>query len=127
MKKEYLFVALVVLVTLAAFVFLNKNKNSAGTNPPPADKASGENTVAYTNSGFAPDNLAVTVGTTVTFIDRSDNTMWVGSNPHPVHTDYSAFDQLKTGGNYTFTFTKTGTYNYHNHLFPAHTGVVTVE
>lgn len=127
MKKEYLFIALVVLVALAAFVFLNKNKNSAGTNPPSADKASGENTVAYTDSGFVPDNLTVTTGTTVTFIDQSNNTMWVGSDPHPVHTDYSAFDQLKTGESYSFTFPKSGTYNYHNHMFPSHTGVVIVE
>ena len=136
MKKEYLFIAVVVLVALAAFVVLNRSKSSVdsnvsttGTQPSEGvvNENSEENTVIYTNSGFAPDSLVVTAGTIVTFIDQADNAMWVGSDPHPVHTDYSAFDQLKTGESYSFTFTETGTYNYHNHIFPSHTGVVIVE
>ncbi|OGK27715.1 hypothetical protein A3C28_02385 [Candidatus Roizmanbacteria bacterium RIFCSPHIGHO2_02_FULL_39_9] len=136
MKKEYLFIVLVVFIALAGFVVLNRNKSSVdsnvstiGTQPSAGvvNKNSEENTVVYTNSGFVPNSLTVTTGIKVTFIDQSDNTMWVGSDPHPVHTDYSAFDQLKTGDSYSFTFTETGNYNYHNHMFPTHTGVVIVE
>jgi len=135
-KKEYLFIVLVVFIALAGFVVLNRNKSSVdsnvstiGTQPSAGvvNKNSEENTVVYTNSGFVPNSLTVTTGIKVTFIDQSDNTMWVGSDPHPVHTDYSAFDQLKTGDSYSFTFTETGNYNYHNHMFPTHTGVVIVE
>ena len=126
----------VVFIALAGFVVLNRNKSSVdsnvstiGTQPSAGvvNKNSEENTVVYTNSGFVPNSLTVTTGIKVTFIDQSDNTMWVGSDPHPVHTDYSAFDQLKTGDSYSFTFTETGNYNYHNHMFPTHTGVVIVE
>ena len=127
MKKEYLFIVLVVFIALAAFVVLNRNKSSVNSNISTTGTNSEENTVVYTNSGFVPNSLTVTTGIKVTFIDQSDNTMWVGSDPHPVHTDYSAFDQLKTGDSYSFTFTETGNYNYHNHMFPTHTGVVIVE
>ncbi len=127
MKKEYLFIALVVFIALAAFVVLNRNKSSVNSNISTTGTNSEENTVVYTNSGFVPNSLIVTVGTKVTFINQSGNTMWVGSDSHPVHTEYSAFDQLKTGESYSFAFTETGTYNYHNHVFPSHTGMVIVE
>ena len=132
MKKEYLIIFIILLVAIVGGFALkvNKSGNEDVTQETQVIENEGEvekNTVTYTDSGFAPDSFVVTAGTTVTFIDQSDNTMWVGSDPHPVHTDYSAFDQLKTGESYSFTFTETGTYNYHNHMFPTHTGVVIVE
>ncbi len=55
--------------------------------------------------------------------------MWTASAPHPQHTNYAGFDQLKSvpnGGTYEFTFTKVGTWKYHNHVAPTFTGSVTV-
>ena len=132
MKKEYLIIFIVLLVAIVGGFALkvNKSGNEDVTQETQVIENEGEvekNTVTYTDSGFAPDSFVVTAGTTVTFIDQSDNTMWVGSDPHPVHTDHSAFDQRQTGNSYSFTFTETGTYNYHNHMFPTHTGVVIVE
>lgn len=85
------------------------------------------NTVVYTQAGFSPSSIIVEAGTTVRFINQSERQMWVASNPHPVHTDYSAFDQLGAGDEYSFTFTESGSYPYHNHLVPTATGVVTVQ
>ena len=130
MKKEYLIIFIVLLVAIVGFFFLkgNKSDNEDVTQEPQVVENGRENnTVTYSDSGFVPDSLVVAVGTTVTFIDQSGNTMWVGSDPHPVHSDHPAFDQRQTGESYSFTFTETGTYNYHNHMFPTHTGVVIVE
>jgi plastocyanin len=129
-KKEYLIFALVVCIALVAFVVQSRNKISVVPNAPTIDTQdynSKGDTVIYKDSGFEPNSLKVAVGTTMTFIDESGNTMWVGSDPHPVHTDHSSFDQLKTGDSYSFTFTKIGIYKYHNHMFPTHSGVITVE
>lgn len=88
-----------------------------------------KNTVKYTNNGFMPDTLAVTVGTTVTFINESSGPMWVASNPHPTHTDLSGFDELQSvdrGGSYNYTFQKPGTWKYHNHVNAGDGGMVVV-
>jgi plastocyanin len=56
--------------------------------------------------------------------------MWVASDPHPIHTDYSAFDAkqgIAPGDTYSFTFTKTGNWGFHNHLNPSATGTITVQ
>ena len=56
--------------------------------------------------------------------------LWVASNPHPIHTDYSDFDAKRgyaKGERYSFTFFKQGTWKYHNHLNSGESGVIVVE
>lgn len=99
--------------------------------------------VAYTEQGFSPKSITVTLGTTVTFLNQSSESMWVASAKHPDHTVYSgtslsqhcpdttnsAFDAcaaVASGGSFSFTFNKEGTWKYHNHLNASQTGVVIV-
>lgn len=87
-------------------------------------------TIVYTDSGFAPRTLTVKKGTTVTFKNQSSKSMWVASSVHPTHQDLPGFDQLQgvgEGETYTYTFDKTGSWKFHNHLAPSDTGVVVVE
>ncbi len=87
-------------------------------------------TVHYTDDGYSPKETEVSVGSTVTFVNDSTQSMWTASDPHPVHTNFSAFDAkrgYKQGESYSFTFAKAGTYTYHNHLVPGDTGTVTVK
>lgn len=103
--------------------------------------------VLYTNKGFEPETLTVALGTTVEWENVSDKLMWVASDPHPSHTDLPGFNSWGTEGNtedaptswvptvyaheqggfYRYTFTKTGTWTYHNHLVPADRGTIIVE
>ena len=86
--------------------------------------------VTYTNAGFSPAVLRVKSGTTVTFKNDSGEDLWVASNPHPTHTGLSGFDALNgiaQGESSIFTFTRLGTFGYHNHLHPAMTGTIVVE
>jgi len=85
--------------------------------------------VTYTDSGFSPSPLSVKVGTTVTFVNESGRGMWVASAVHPTHQLLPGLDQLKSvakGGSYEYTFTKAGTWKYHNHSVPGNTGSVVV-
>lgn len=87
-------------------------------------------TVTYTNDGFFPAELTVKAGTMVTFINQSDSPMWVASGPHPTHTLYPEFDEKSSvpkGESYSFTFEKTGTHPYHNHVLLGKYGKVIVE
>lgn len=96
--------------------------------------------VDYTNKGFEPKIITITVGTSVIWANHSDKLMWVGSDPHPSHTDLPGFDQKEAGyrlipqveahgsneSSYEYTFTKVGRWGYHNHLSPNDRGLVIV-
>lgn len=100
---------------------------SATSTPTPAISSV---TVTYTNTGFSPSRIEIQKGQTVIFKNESSQGMWVGSDPHPLHTDYSAFDSRKavnSGQSYSFTFDRTGTWGYHNHSNSAHRGTVVVK
>lgn len=62
--------------------------------------------------------------------DDASDAHWPASNPHPTHTNYDGFDAkrpIKPGDTWCFTFVKTGSWSFHDHLFPAYMGTVTVE
>ncbi len=86
-------------------------------------------TIRYTNQGFVPAQLTVTVGTVVQFVNESDAAMWVASNEHPGHTDLPTFDQFSPSektSTYTYTFDQRGTWTFHDHLQPTFIGVIKV-
>ena len=110
---------------------------------PPTATSTTPITITYDGDSFSPDNVTVPVGTTVTWTNDSSDRMWIGSNEHPTHTRYdgtaasehcangtatspSVFDQCGAGTEYTFTFTKAGTWGYHNHANSSAGGTVTV-
>lgn len=86
--------------------------------------------VTYSNDGFAPKEIAVSVGQTVRFVNESSGNMWVASDVHPTHNILPEFDQKQSVGNgesYEFTFTKTGEWKYHNHIKPNAIGTIIVK
>ncbi len=98
-------------------------------------------TVTYDGNSFTPAEVTVKKGGFVTFTSTGAD-MWVASAQHPVHAGYSgttlkthcpdaagtAFDQCSKGSAYTFTFEKTGTWPYHNHMnLGAYGKVIVVE
>lgn len=104
----------------------------------------GTHTVRYTDNGYEPAQLTVAAGETVTFVNASSRAMWTASDVHPTHRNYdgtslmqhcgdataTAFDECgsaQPGDTWSFTFQKTGTWQYHNHRYPVDTGTVTVE
>lgn len=100
-------------------------------------------TVAYSDTGFAPSTVTIAKGGTVTFTNTSNNKMNVASDPHPNHDGYDGtsrsthcaptfsglapFDQCKSGTTFTFTFTKSGSWGYHNHFNPNGGGTINVQ
>ena len=86
-------------------------------------------TVTYTDAGFSPKTITVKKGTAVSFTNASAIDMWVVSGVHPTHQLLPGFDQkgAKTkGGVFTYTFTKIGTWQYHNEGRPTDTAFVVV-
>lgn len=80
-----------------------------------------EATVAIDNFTFAPAQLTVKAGTTVTWTNRDDI-------PHAlVSVGTFKSKALDTDDSYAFTFTKAGEYPYFCSLHPHMTGTVKVE
>ena len=100
--------------------------------------------VTYTDTGYSPSSLTIKLGDTVTFKNESSHQMWTASGMHPVHAGYSgtslqehcpdtantSFDECKNddiGTSWSFTFTKVGTFGYHDHVKSNHFGKIVVE
>jgi plastocyanin len=103
-------------------------------------------TVTYTDEGFSPQTVTVAVGDTVRFVNNSGSEMWVAADEHPTHTSYDgtptrdhcadgvnttgSFDQcarVGAGTSWSYTFTKAGSFDYHNHARAADGGTITVQ
>lgn len=99
--------------------------------------------VNYTNSGFSPKVLTIRRDTTVNFVNTTNASMWVASDPYPTNSGYSGttadqhcpdtsgthFDECSSvgkGNTYSFTFLKVGTWTYHDQQHPANTGTIIV-
>jgi plastocyanin len=63
----------------------------ASPSPPPSGGGGGTpvvtNTITITSAGVDNKNIAIAVGTKVTFVNNDTRSHQMSSNPHPVHTD----------------------------------------
>jgi plastocyanin len=118
---------------------------SPASDNPTASGPGDVTTVTLTDKGFSPASVTIKAGQSVMFANDSSGQMWVASGMHPTHTAYDGnnlsthcaanysgtapFDQCSASGsgtNYTFTFTKPGTWKYHNHLNASQFGTIVV-
>ena len=97
---------------------------SAPTSPAPV---SGQAQVAIQNSGFQPQQIRVTPGTTVTWTNQDSliHTVVAGTQGNPS----GMFDSgdIQPSGSFSFTFQNPGTYSYYDRIYQGMSGTVTVE
>lgn len=106
-------------------------KPTTGTTPKPQANLSlpYTATVVYTGTRFVPDEVVIIEGGTIRFYNQSTEKMWIASDNHPTHDRYpvksetscsgNSFDacaSVSNGGAWTFAFTETGTWGFHNHV-----------
>lgn len=132
-----------VLILAAVVGVLIPYLRSRG-NQPGAFTPSGQHdyTVTYGPNGFQPKEITIKLGQIVAWENPTGRPVWVGSDPHPAHTDLPGFDQKQINravprfigqayahgeAVYEYKFTKRGRWGYHNHLYPGDTGTVIVE
>lgn len=85
--------------------------------------------IDITENGFFPAVITVKEGTSVVFKNKDGDGHWPASNQHPSHMDLPGFDSLQpvaSGNTYAYTFTKLGTWGFHDHLHPNLHGSVIV-
>ena len=118
------------------------NDNSAQNAAAAPSAAPMQSTVTYGPNGFSPSSVTVKQGGTVTFVNQGSGKMWIGADQHPTHENYDGtnknqhcasgyngpapFDQCSAGSTYSFTFNKTGSWDYHNHANAGDEGTIVV-
>lgn len=114
--KLYIVVAGILLALQIAGHGQNK---PAGTQDA---KPAAEATVKIDNFSFTPATITVPAGTTIHWTNRDDI-------PHTVVSDEKTFKSnvLDTDQEFTFTFSKPGTYSYFCSIHPHMTGKVVVQ
>ncbi|MFT5222235.1 MAG: plastocyanin [Glaciecola sp.] len=97
-----------------------------------AAPASGEVAAGIKDFLFAPDAIAVTVGTTITWTnqDRFGHTV-TGGTPQDINSDFDLIlglttDKDTTGETGSYTFETSGTFEYFCRYHPSMVGTVTV-
>lgn len=137
-KIAYLGLGVLIIIAIVGFIVTRGSKSGSEITSQPVtateqavqEPAAAAATVIYTASGFSPSSVTVQSGGTVTFKNETSEPMWVASDPHPIHTRLRGFDAkngIASGQTYSFTFTKTGTFGFHDHLSSSRTGRVVVQ
>jgi plastocyanin len=103
-----------------------------------------EKVIEMTDAGFSPSILTISVGDTVTFVNKGSEEHWPASAVHPTHTVYPDSNIEKCGtseeskifdacrgvapdASYKFTFYEKGSWGYHDHLNAGLFGKIIVE
>jgi plastocyanin len=150
MNTKLLIVAALIAAAFAVYVLSRPEQAVAPIDGTPSGSTQQVNTpetpplpyietVTYNGSSFVPSNITIIEGGSVRFVNTSTSKMWVASDDHPTHAGYpikseydclgSSFDQCEATVKdtaWTYTFSRTGTWAYHNHENPEHVGSVTV-
>lgn len=114
---------------------------TSNTSPSDTDQSNGSNssdssesaqvaaTITYTDNGFEPKQTTVKSGDTVRITNNTGSPMSLDSDPHPTHTIQPELNvgDVEPGQSKTFVITKVGTWGFHNHDNPSHTGSITVQ
>ena len=107
-------------ILLAALAFGARPATTFGASPD--DKSASEVAVKIDNFNFSPATITVPAGTTVRWTNRDDI-------PHGVVSEDKAFKSkvLDTDEQFTYTFTKPGTYSYFCSVHPKMTARIVVQ
>ncbi|HLD97433.1 MAG TPA: hypothetical protein VI934_03765 [Candidatus Nanoarchaeia archaeon] len=80
-------------------------------------------------SGFYPSIISISKESVIIFENTGLEEHWPASNMHPTHQIYPEFDPRKPvapGKSWSFSFGNSGSWRFHDHLFPEFSGVVSV-
>jgi len=129
-QKLIVLIALVVLIGVGGFIAYQYYEPQPHKPTPVAPVVEdGAYIITLTDTGFVPADITITLGETVTFRSETGDPFWPASNLHPSHAIYSDFDPrepVQPSAAWSFTFTKAGAWQYHDHLAPYFTGTITV-
>lgn len=117
--------AFVLLIIASIVLVLTRNSP-----PPPKTVSPVQAVVRISEDGFEPSTIRVKKGTVLVWKNDDTEAHRVAANPFPTHTDLPALDSkqnIAPGADYSFVFSDSGEFHYHDELAPKNNGTVIVE
>mgnify|MGYP001567587401 CR=1 FL=1 len=110
-------------VVLVGYLFLNSKSSEKPPVIPPTTNVTvvKQAQITITKDGFVPAQINVKKGTEVIWTNTDEAAHQVASDPHPTHDKLKGLgdgEVLAKGESFSFTFEKSGSYSYHDHLNP---------
>lgn len=116
--------------TLAVYIFLEPQPMAMTVANNNIDSAHYNKTITLTENGFSPKDITIKKGDVIRFMTTANLQFWPASDPHPTHELFPEFDPqepINPDQSWLFTFTKPGTWKFHNHLDPTSRGTIIVK
>jgi plastocyanin len=116
-----------LLVIGLAIVLVNSQDKKTNTGVVSAENTIGVDILA---GKYDPSTIIINKGDSVSWINQDSIGHRVASNPYPKNDGLLGFDsagKIAPGSFYSYTFTKTGTFGYHDQAKPTINGTVIVK
>jgi len=131
-KKTVITIVILLTIILVGF-FARKTQYPHGNTSPKSSTAKiaplpKEVTVTLDKNGFSPTKVTINVGSAVRWKNESGAQQTVNSDNYPtnqLHKELN-FGLFNNGSSVVYTFTKPGTYGYHNQFHHEQEGKVIV-
>jgi plastocyanin len=84
--------------------------------------------ITLDKNGFSPKTVTIKVGSAIRWLNNSGSAQTVNSDNYPtnqLHRELN-FGEFANGSSVVYTFTKPGTYGYHNHFHHTQEGKIIV-
>ena len=133
MRKSMLLVIIIVLILVGGALALNHksantppaSQSQSQTNTTSSNQASATGSIDIRNMMFTPSQITVQKGGTVTWTNNDSMTHTVVDDLSNVGGPSSG--DIAPGATYSFTFNKTGSFQYHCSIHPSMRGTIVVK
>jgi plastocyanin len=133
MSKKLSIPLMLLGIVILGFIAWKSNTYQHSTDNNPSQKKSTkplpkETVINLDKKGFSPAVVTIKVGSAVRWKNVSGDNQTVNSDDYPnnqLHKELN-FGIFNNGSTVVYTFTKPGTYGYHNQLHHEQTGKITV-
>jgi plastocyanin len=138
MRRSGLVLGIIIVILIAVAAFAMNRNNSSTPQPATNNSQSSSNnnsssqtshtasaTVDINNMAFTPSQITISKGGTVTWTNNDSMTHTVVDDLNNAGGPNSG--DIAPGSNYSFTFTKTGSFQYHCSIHPSMRGTIVVQ
>lgn len=118
-KRSFLVLVIFVAAVIAAFGLYRTVSKEDDISQVPKELVAGQ--VSITEDKFEPATIKIKKNDSITWTNNSQTPHQIASDPHPSNDTLPGLFSPNALGNsdtYTYTFEKSGTFTYHDHLNP---------
>jgi len=128
MNKALIAVIVVVILAVGGWAIYDHHKSNSNTNSSSSDSSqsvASSGAINIKNMMFTPSQISIQKGGTVTWTNNDNIVHTVVDDLRNIGGPSSG--DIQPGGTYSFTFNKTGSFQYHCSIHPSMRGTIVVK